>query len=143
MAREGFGGGVMAVGSTIDLNLWECYTAHIMQNVQNVRLKEKRSDVVMDRVLGVTEVRSRLGEIVDRVQYQGDTVVLEKNGKPAAALIPFALFEKFLKSRETAYQVVIKVQEQNQDLDMSEDELLAFINEATHEVRAQSKPPAQ
>jgi prevent-host-death family protein len=63
----------------------------------------------MERVLGVTEVRSRFGEMIDKVQYQGDTVVLEKNGKPAAALIPFALFEKFLKSREVAYQVVTKV----------------------------------
>ncbi len=96
----------------------------------------------MDRVLGVTEVRNRLGEIVDKVQYQGDTVVLAKNGKPAAALIPYALFEKFLKSREEAYQVVIDVQEQNQALEMSEEELLALINEATHEVRAQTQPPA-
>jgi prevent-host-death family protein len=97
----------------------------------------------MDRVIGVTEARSRFGEIVDKVQYQGDTVVLEKNGKPAAALISFALFEKFLKSREAAFQVVTEVQEQNKDLDMSEEELLDFINEAVHEVRAQAKPPSQ
>lgn len=93
----------------------------------------------MDRVLGITEARSRFGEIVDKVQYQGDTVVLEKNGKPAAALIPFTLFEKFLKNREVAFQVVTEVQEQNKELDMSEDELLAFVNEAVHEVRAQTK----
>lgn len=97
----------------------------------------------MERVLGVTEVRSRFGEIVDKVQYQGDTVVLEKNGKPAAVLISFALFEKFLKSREAAYQAIVEVQEQNQELEMSEDELLAFINEAVHEVRAQTKRPAE
>jgi hypothetical protein len=37
----------------------------------------------MERVLGVTEVRSRFGEIIDKVQYQGDTVVLEKKmGSP-------------------------------------------------------------
>lgn len=94
----------------------------------------------MDRRLGVTEVRSRLGEIVDKVQYQGDTVVLEKNGKPAAALIPFALFEQFLRQRDAAYQVVRDVQEQNQGLDLSEDELLSFVDEAVHEVRANKKP---
>jgi len=96
----------------------------------------------MERVMGVTEVRSRFGEIVDKVQYQGDTVVLEKNGRPAAALISFALFEKFLQNREAAYQVVTEVQKQNQELDMREDELLDFINEAVHEVRAQNKQPA-
>ena len=97
----------------------------------------------MDRVIGVTEARSRFGEIVDKVQYQGDTVVLEKNGKPAAALISFALFEKFLKNRDAAFQVVTEVQEQNKDLELSEDELLEFINEAVHEVRAQSKEASQ
>lgn len=110
-----------------------------MQNVQNVLSRMKEGDATMDRVIGVTEARSRFGEIVDKVQYQGDTVVLEKNGKPAAALISFALFEKFLKSREAAFQVVTEVQEQNKDLDMSEDELLDFINEAVHEVRAKTK----
>jgi prevent-host-death family protein len=127
------------LNSAIDSTVPNCYTAHIMQNVQNVWFKTKEGDAVMDRVIGVTEARSRFGEIVDKVQYQGDTVVLEKNGKPAAALISFALFEKFLKSREVAFQVVTEVQEQNQGLDMSEDELLDFINEAVHEVRAQTK----
>jgi prevent-host-death family protein len=94
----------------------------------------------MDRIMGVTEARSRFGELVDKVQYQGDTVVLEKNGKPAAALISFALFEKFLKMREEAFQVVTEVQEQNKELEnMSEDELMAFVNEIVHEVRAQTK----
>jgi prevent-host-death family protein len=66
----------------------------------------------MERVLGVTEAHKCFGEIVDKVQYQGDTVVLEKYGKPAAALIPFALFEKYLKNREAAFQVVTEVQAQ-------------------------------
>ena len=97
----------------------------------------------MDRTMGVTEARSRLGEIVDKVQYQGDTVVLEKNGKPAAALISFSLFEKFLKLREEAFQVVAEVQAQNQELDMSEDELLTFVNEAVHEVCTQTQATRQ
>lgn len=97
----------------------------------------------MERRLGVTEVRSRLGEIVDKVQYQGDTVVLEKNGKPAAALISFALFEQFLRQRDAAYQVVLDVQQQNKELELSEDELLTFVDEAVHTVRKQTKQPAK
>jgi len=89
----------------------------------------------MEYVMGVTEARTRLGEIVDKVQNQGDTVVLERNGKPVAALISFAPYERFLKSREAAYQIVTEVQEQNQALGMSEEELLAFVNETVHEVR--------
>ena len=39
----------------------------------------------MERKLGVTEAREQLGNIVDQVQYQGDTYILSRRGKPAAA----------------------------------------------------------
>lgn len=93
----------------------------------------------MTRVMGVTEARSRLGELVDRVRYQGDAVLLEKNGRPAAALVPIALFAQFIKQREAAYQVVTDVQAQNEALDLDEDELLELINAAVHAVRGQAK----
>ncbi len=41
-------------------------------------VQDERGNPTMARVLGVTEVRSRFGEIVDKVQYQGDMVVLKK-----------------------------------------------------------------
>lgn len=97
----------------------------------------------MERRLGVTEARSRLGTIVDKVQYQGDTVVLEKNGKPAVAVIPYTLFEQFRRQRDDAYQVVLDVQQQNQDLELSEDQLLDLLDEAVHTVRKQAKPAAR
>ncbi|MEZ4637641.1 MAG: type II toxin-antitoxin system prevent-host-death family antitoxin [Caldilineaceae bacterium] len=33
----------------------------------------------MEKTMGVTEARRNFGEIVDRVRYQGDTVVLVKS----------------------------------------------------------------
>lgn len=110
-----------------------------MQYDQDVQSDRKEGDVTMERVMSVTGARSRFSAIVNKVQYQGDTVVLVKNGKPAAALISFALFEQFLKYREAAFRVVTEVQEQNNDLDMSEEEVMAVVNEAVHEVRAQAK----
>ena len=38
---------------------------------------------LLEKTMGVTEARRNFGEIVDRVRYQGDTVVLVKSGKPA------------------------------------------------------------
>ena len=43
------------------------------------------------------------------------------------------------KKNTDALQVITQVQEQNKDIAMSEDELLAFVNEVVHEVRAQAK----
>jgi prevent-host-death family protein len=47
----------------------------------------------MELTFGVTEARSRLSEIVDKARYLGETVVLMKSGKPAAAIVPYALLE--------------------------------------------------
>lgn len=42
----------------------------------------------MQQTIGVTEARSKFGELVDQVRYRGDMVVLMKSGRPAAALVP-------------------------------------------------------
>lgn len=38
--------------------------------------------------------RQRLGEMLNRVQYRHDTVVINKDGQPVAALVDAALFER-------------------------------------------------
>jgi len=97
----------------------------------------------MEKTIGVTEARRDLDEIVDKVRYQGDTVVLLKSGKPAAAIVPYALLEQWRRTREELFAVVDEVQAQNADLDMSEEELMDFINECVHEVRAQATNQSQ
>jgi len=37
--------------------------------------------------IGVTQLRSVLSEVVNRVQYRRERVVLERQGKPVAALV--------------------------------------------------------
>jgi len=38
--------------------------------------------------IGATELRSSLGDVLGRVQYAGERVVVERGGKAVAALIP-------------------------------------------------------
>ena len=49
--------------------------------------------------IGVTAACSKLGALVDLVRQPGETVVLMKNGKPAAALVPYAWLERYRKQR--------------------------------------------
>lgn len=46
----------------------------------------------MERV-GITKLRSEISDLVSRVQYQGERVIVERQGKPAAALISAADLE--------------------------------------------------
>ena len=91
----------------------------------------------MKQTVGVTEARNKFGELVDQVRYRGDTIVLMKSGKPAAAIVPFEFLQQWQQERERLFAVVDEVQERKGDLDMSEDELMDFVNEVVHEVRAQ------
>lgn len=90
----------------------------------------------MDTTVGVTEARGRLGEIVDKVRYQGDTVVLMKSGKPAAAIVPYAMFERWKAERADLFAVVDEIRQRNQGLDMSEEELSEVIDSVIREVRS-------
>ena len=38
--------------------------------------------------LPVTEARQKLSDIINRVAFQGERVMLHRNGKPVAALVP-------------------------------------------------------
>ena len=92
----------------------------------------------MQQQIGVTEARGKFGELVDLVRYRGDTVVLMKSGKPAAAIVSIELLEQWQKASEKLFAVIDDIQEHNRDLGMSDDELMDFVNEAIHEVRSQS-----
>ena len=43
--------------------------------------------LVMTETLPLAEIKARLSEMVDRVEYQHDRVVLTRNGRPAAVLV--------------------------------------------------------
>lgn len=93
----------------------------------------------MQQTIGVTEARSKFGELVDQVRYRGDTVVLMKSGKPAAALVPYFVLERLVQTRDELFSIVDAVQANNRDLAMNDAELMAYISEAVHAVRAQAE----
>jgi prevent-host-death family protein len=45
--------------------------------------------------VGVTKLRSDAADIISRVQYKGERIILERHGKPAAALISIEELEFF------------------------------------------------
>ena len=47
-------------------------------------------------------VRQNLGELLNEIQYRGDSVVITRSGKPVAALIDIAFFER-LRSLDEDY----------------------------------------
>lgn len=86
--------------------------------------------------MGAREARQKFSELLGRVHYGGDTVILESSGKPMAAVIPLAAYEKMMAQREADFAIVDKIR--NAVPDYPEDEIEADIAEAVAYARMRS-----
>ena len=59
----------------------------------------------MKREASAMMVRQNLGELLNHVQYRGDSVVVTKDGKPVAALVDYPLYERIRQLRERFDQI--------------------------------------
>jgi len=63
----------------------------------------------------VTAMRARgnLGRILEEVYYRGDEYVIERSGKPMAAVVPVEQYEQWRKEREAFFALVDEVRERS------------------------------
>jgi prevent-host-death family protein len=54
--------------------------------------------------MGAREARQKFSEMLGRVHYGGETVILESSGKPMAAVIPLETYEKMMEEREAKFE---------------------------------------
>lgn len=78
----------------------------------------------MEKMLGVTKARETLSSIIERVQYRGDAYLINRHGKPAAAVVPVQVYESWKRQRDEFFEIVREIQ-QRADLEPEEAERLA------------------
>ena len=71
----------------------------------------------MERKLGLAKAREKFSEIIEQVQYQGESYVINRHGKPAAAVVPIEVYENWKQQRKTFFETIRKLQEGNQKFD--------------------------
>lgn len=71
----------------------------------------------MERKLGLAKAREKFSEIIEQVQYQGESFVINRHGKPAAAVVPIEVYENWKQQRKTFFETIRKLQEGNQEFD--------------------------
>jgi prevent-host-death family protein len=86
----------------------------------------------MEKELGVTEARKEFSDLVERVQHRGDAYIINRHGKPAAAVVPVQVYENWRQQRRELFQLIRELQNEA-DLDPEDADLLAA--EALAEVR--------
>lgn len=70
----------------------------------------------MQREATAVKVRQNLGELLNQVQYRGDSVVVTKHGKPVAALVDFSLYERIRRLSESFVALTDKLGQVNADV---------------------------
>jgi prevent-host-death family protein len=83
--------------------------------------------------MGAREARQRFSELIGRVHYGGDTVILESSGKPMAAVIPLTMYRQMMEERDARFERLEKMKEGRPTF--SEEEVEADIAEALAAVR--------
>lgn len=56
--------------------------------------------VIMVNEVSAVTFRQNLGEMLNQVQYRNDAIVINKDGKPVAALVDAELFGRIRRMRE-------------------------------------------
>jgi len=77
--------------------------------------------------------RQNLGEMLNQVQYRNDSIVINKDGKPVAALVDAELFARIRRMQDRFDELSRQVAEAFADV--PEEQGLAEIDAAVAEVR--------
>ena len=85
--------------------------------------------------------RQNLGEMLNQVQYRHDSVVINKDGKPVAALVDAQLFER-IRRMQSRFDALCQRLELG-FASVPEAEGLAEIDTATKRARAKVKSAAK
>lgn len=85
--------------------------------------------------MGAREARQKFSEMLGRVHYGGETVILESSGKPMAAVIPLETYEKMME-REARFSIIDKIRDSVPD--HPEEEVDADVAEAVAHARMRS-----
>lgn len=60
--------------------------------------------------------RKNFGELLSQVLYRGDQVIINRSGKPVAAIVPVDWLEQWHERRERFYKKIEAIRERNREV---------------------------
>jgi prevent-host-death family protein len=91
-------------------------------------------DVV--KKVNALKARQQLGQMLEEVYYRGDHYIIERAGKPMAAVVPVWQFEEWQQHREQFFAMIDAVHARNAEV--PSEVLEQDIAEAVRAVRQQA-----
>ncbi len=92
----------------------------------------------MKRTINAVKARQTLGELLDAVYHRDDRIIIERDGKPMAALVPMFVIEREDRAKGELKRIFEEAWARNKEIDAAEAERI--VAEAVAEVRG-NRPP--
>jgi prevent-host-death family protein len=89
------------------------------------------------RKVSIEQLALSLRETVEQVDRQDESVVIERDGKPIAAVVSIREYESMRRSEDRFWELFNKNWDANRDVDSAE--LDAVIEQAVQEVRRERR----
>jgi prevent-host-death family protein len=94
----------------------------------------------MRKRINAVKARGSLGQILEEVHYRGDQYIIERSGKPMAAVVPVEQYEQWRSEREAFFQLVDQIRVGNREA--RPEKIEQDIAAARRQARKTSRPPA-
>lgn len=94
----------------------------------------------MTEKVSTLDVRQRLGDMLNRVALRHDEFIIERKGKPLAALVPIERLEQMRRAARQGIVDMLERQKRGPGNELSDEEAMAIALKAQQQVRAGKKP---
>lgn len=88
----------------------------------------------MTMQIGAKNARAKFAELLGRVGFGREEIVIERSGKPMAVLIPMDVYERMVAERETRFSIMDRLQ--NKQPDISPEKVETNVEAMTKQVRS-------
>ncbi|MFH0844672.1 MAG: type II toxin-antitoxin system prevent-host-death family antitoxin [Pseudomonadota bacterium] len=87
----------------------------------------------MAKRISAREARNRFADLMGSVYYGGEEVIVERSGRPMAAVIPVEMYEHLIAERRSRFEVIDEIRSCLPDL--SPEEIEKDVSRAIGRVR--------
>ncbi len=86
------------------------------------------------------EARNRFADIMGSIRYGGEEIIVERSGRPMAALIPVEMYERLVAERRIRFEVLDQIRSHLPDVDSEEiQEDVAQAVNALRDIHAEGR----
>jgi prevent-host-death family protein len=89
---------------------------------------------MQNKTVGAFEARRQFGDLIEAAGYKGQSTVVERNGKPLAAIVPLQVLQDWERRREQFFAQARATAEQSH---LTDDEAMELALQAVAEVRVE------